>query len=152
MKKFFLNVITKSVILTILPLFYPSLFFYALSLNKSIQYRNDIIVISVVMLIIHMAFIFYYGFAEHKQNKSFKELKNVQDKAPKEVLASSALLQKYCKIIKDNSDKLYEKIKEKKGHSDIVDWQWMQAKGDEICEELHRFISTIAENGNNFGF
>ena len=37
-----------------------------------------------------------------------------------------------------------------KGHSEIVDWDWMRAKGDEICSEMFTFIKSIAQNGKDF--
>lgn len=150
MRKFLSNVITKSFILTILPLIYPSLFFYALPLEKTNPDRQDIIIVSIVLFILHIISLIWYGVVEHRQNKSLIELENTKEKSPKEVIALSTLLQKYSKIIKDNSDKLYEKIKKQKGHSDVVDWQWMQAKGDEICEVLYNFVKKTAEKGNDF--
>ncbi len=150
MKKFLLNIYTKSLILTILPLIYPSLFFYALSITSDTSLKENLIGSSVFLAILHIIALFYYGYTENKQSKSLNRLINIKEKSPKEVQASSSLLQKYSKIIRDNADKLYDVIKDKKGHSDIADWQWMRSNGDELCSELHRFIKTIAEKGNEF--
>ena len=150
MKKFFQNIFVKSIILSILPLIYPSLFFYTLSISGNASLKKDLLIFSVILGIIHIVTLFLYGCIEKKKNESIEELKNIKEKSPKEVQASSSLLQEYSKIIKDNADKLYEIIKTKKLHSDIVDWQWMQAVGDELCGELHRFVKKMAEKGKDF--
>ncbi len=150
MKRFLSNIVVKSLILTVLPLIYPSLFFYAIGLNKSDPWKSDFVVLSLALAVLHIGATIVYAVVEQRQKETLRTLENSTQKAPKEVTISAPLLQKYSKIIKDNADKLYERIKEKKGHSDIKDWLWMQAKGDELCSELHRFVKGIAENGDSF--
>ena len=150
MEKIFSNIVSKSIILTILPLIYPSLFFFALSINENGTLKKWLIIASCILAIPHLKALIFCGKKEKKQNDDLKQLKNIVDKSPKEVRASSSLLQIYSKIIKDNADKLYENIKTKKGHSDITDWQWMYSNGDELCSKLHSFIKEMAEKGKEF--
>lgn len=155
LKEFFYNIIVKSILLTVLPLIYSFLLPFALSISNENEHifsieNGFLFRLSIFLIIIHIIFLVIYGKKESEKNKRISDFEIANKKAPKEVSAISDLLKKYNKVIKDNSDKLYDYVYSEHGHSDVVDWQWMQSKGDEICEEVHKFLKVIAEKGDVF--
>lgn len=154
-KKFFNNIIFKSILLTVLPVIYSLLLPLSISVNKdkspSFSVENDYLFkISIFLFIFHIIAVSIYGKIENDKNKQIEKYETSNKKAPKEVAALSDLLKKYNKVIKDNADKLYDYVSGHHGHSDVVDWQWMQSKGDEICEKVHEFLKKTSEKGYTF--
>lgn len=154
-KKIFNDVIFKSLLLTILPVIYSFLLPLSISANKDkrplFSIENDFLFkISILLLAVHIIAVIIYGKIENGKNKQIEKYEISNKKAPKEVDALSNLLIKYNKVIKDNADKLYDYVSGHHGHSEVVDWQWMQSKGDEICEKVHEFLKKTSEKGDTF--
>ncbi len=150
MKHLFSNIIMKSFLLSVLPLIYPSVFFYALTLEKTNGFHTTCVWLCPLLGIAHLISLVAYGYTDKKDKELLEDFKRLKEKAPNEIRASEPLLRRYSKVIQDNADKLYDEIKENKDHTDIHDWQWMQAKGDEICSALHNFVKCVAEKGEKF--
>ena len=131
---FFKNTIVKSVALTILPIIYtilyPSIFFRdeqsGLHINPNYLYPF------LFLFVIHILLLIWYGRIENKEK-------------------DDSFLRAYQKIIFDNADKLYASLHRKHGHFDISDWDWIQERGDKLCETFYNFIDGIADAGHNFG-
>ena len=149
------NIIVKSFLLTFLPIIYSLLLPFSVSISKdtspSFSIENSLLFrTSIVLFVVHIIVIILYGIGEKAKNKKIKDYETSNEKAPNEVRALADLLKKYNKVIKDNSDKIYDYIFKHRGHSDVIDWQWMESKGDEICEKVHEFLKKISEKGDVF--
>ncbi|MGN0447472.1 MAG: hypothetical protein ACI4GC_02880 [Acutalibacteraceae bacterium] len=154
-KKIVDSIAFKSIVLTILPVVYSVVFPLAISISKESEspitvVNENLLKVGVVLLIIHIIVLIYYGVSEKRRDDRLDQFEKTNRKSPKEVKAAADLLKKYNKVIKDNADKVYEHVRLDHGHSDIIDWQWMESKGDEICEELHKFLKVVAERGDVF--
>lgn len=148
-KKFFDNIIVKSIILTVLPII------YGIFIPMSIDHRDDwehadiIFVINLIIFFVHIAAVIIYGKREKNQLDNIAYNENL----PKELDCYKSVIGTSNKLIDDNSTKLYNMVKKDKNHkyhSDIVDWEWMQAKGDEIVEIVYSIINKIAKDGDEF--
>ena len=150
MKKFFANTIIKSIVFLILPLAYTTMFSVAISGTIDSSTKNDLIVWSIITLILHIVVLIIYGVNEERQKKQLKQMEISIEKAPKELNNVGALLHTFNKVILDNANELYSMVQNRKGHSDIINWNWMQSRGDDICDAMYSFIKKIAENGDSF--
>ncbi len=150
MKKIFLHTVTKSIIFLILPLAYTSMFSLAISGIIAEERKNDLLVWSIIALLLHIIALTIYGVIDERHKKQLEHLERSIEKAPKELNNMGDLLHTFNKVILDNANKLYGMVQNKKGHSDIVNWDWMQSRGDDICDAIYNFIKKIAESGNNF--
>ncbi len=150
MKKFFLNTITKSLIFLLLPLVYTTMFSFYLSDAVKASAKTNLLVWSIITLLLHMAILVVYGLVEDRQKNELQDLKTSTEKAPKEVMSVGSLLHTFNKVILDNANELYDMVRNKKGHSDILNWGWMQSRGDDICDAIYNFVTKIAEVGNHF--
>ena len=147
------SIIFKSIVLTVLPVIYSVVFPLAISKENEnpITVANEFLFkIGALSLIIHIIVLIYFGVSEKRRDDRLTLFETMNRKAPKEVKAVADLLKKYNKVIKDNADKVYEYVRSDHGHSDVIDWQWMESKGDEICEELHKFLKSVSERGDVF--
>ncbi len=150
MKRIFLHTVTKSIVFLILPLAYTSMFSLAISGIIAEARKNDLLVWSIITLLLHIIALIVYGVIDERQKKQLEHLERSIEKAPKELNNMGDLLHTFNKVILDNANKLYGMVQNKKGHSDIVNWDWMQSRGDDICDAIYNFIKKIAERGSNF--
>lgn len=141
MKKFFGNNIFRSIVQIFLPIVYTSLF--ALWVDQS---KKIFLIISIILLIIHIILTITFGRFDSKQKKEYNSIQTNNKITEKH----KNLFQQYATIIEDNADKLYEMVREKKGHSDIKDWTWVRLQGDKICGAVYLFIKEIAQKGDKF--
>ena len=112
--RFFANTVTKSILLTLLPVIYSVLatFTFSRDSNDMIIWNRKILSFCIVLFIIHIVLLVVYGRQEEKQKKTIYQLS--QDVFRKEALNLPPLLQSFEKLIFDNSDKLYQTLHRKR--------------------------------------
>ena len=143
------NLIVKTILLTVLPIAYGV--FFPLSIENKDKWKNWnlILFVCIFLVIVHIILIVKYTRAEKRQSEIVKS----NEKTPHELKRLKKIMKLANKIISDNSTKLYSIVKRDslhRIHSDIIDWNWMQAKGDEIVNTAYEIIKDVSEFGNEF--
>lgn len=146
MKKFFFNIITKSILLTVLPLIYSLVFPYALSADISEVVKNTCVWVSVISLIIHIIVLIVYGIDESNRKSKIDKIELIET----EINHAKKIIEISNKVVRDNANMFHELVLSKKGHSDIEDWHLLEAKGDEICRAVYNMLEDISETGSDF--
>ena len=144
LKRFFKHIIVKSTILTILPAAYTTLF--SIAFNND-EIRTNLIIAAIACIVFHIIALVSYGRVENKNRIKLDELLRDKDTAPKEIKALESLLNSYEKSIYDNANKMYKTIYASQGHSEIVDWVWIEKIGDDICRTIFNFLEKISPQG-----
>ena len=145
LKRFFKHIIVKSIILTILPAAYTTIF--SIAFNNNDKIRRNLIILAIACTVFHIIALVSYGWIENKNRIKLDELLRDKDTAPKEIEALESLLNSYETSIYDNADRMYKTIHASQGHSEIVDWGWIEKIGDKICESIFIFLEKISPQG-----
>ncbi|MBO5338780.1 MAG: hypothetical protein J6A96_03680 [Clostridia bacterium] len=145
-KKLFFSLTLKTILLTFIPIVYSALipltFVDQISQNEGL--KTFFWSLSIFLIVLHIILIVVY--CNHEQSLK-KDLKNVSE-LNNELLLAKKYISFSNKLVLDNTNKIYDLIKTKKEHSDIIDWDWLQAKGDEICLELFNLIHFLKADIN----
>ncbi len=149
-KKFLLKTTVKSIILAILPIIYTILVSIIISMYNVVN-GFILIFIAICLFITHIIFLIYYG---KNENTNIEEKANERVQAYKSEHKIDIEGKKFFistnKTIQDNANSLYSSISKIKSHSYITEWEWLQARGDELCKNLYEFVNNIAEKGDAF--
>lgn len=143
LKKFFLNVVTKSIVLSILPSIYASMIPELILGRTLVKWQKDLFVFTFFL---HIIALIAYGVVEQKQ----KNLVEKSEKNYNEVKTAKRILITVNKILTDTSNYIHELVSTKKAHSYIVDWHLMENMGDQVCEAAYRALEKVAEKGEEF--
>ncbi len=149
-KNFFQHTAIKSIILTILPLVYSSLFGYIINPSLDENITKKLIIVMILIFVVHIIALIIYGRIEHREKKQLEEFNTSKDKLPMELEGIRNYLQTLNKVSADNANSLYDTIKNEKGHSDIKNWHWIESKGDDLCTAVYNLLIKIAEKGDDF--
>ena len=142
---FFTNPITKSIVLTLLPIVYGIT--YPLSLSSGWQGRNNkLFSISVLLTLVDIIIAFAYIIYDMKKQNEYNSL--IQKSYHSVALTKSN--KAVDNILKDTSLDLYDRINKTVTHSFVMDWQYVQNRCDVICLQLLVLLKQIASVGNDF--
>ncbi len=140
------NIITKTIILTILPIIYSIALPHALTLDNAPILKERLVILSIITILLHIIAIIIYGRIEMNQKNQIENT----GKERNEQKSVKKMLQIVNKVVRDNANMFHELVYQKKGHSDIQDWHLMENKGDEICTAIYQMVAETAEDGKDF--
>lgn len=139
--KFFHNIIVKNILLTILPIIYTTLVSICFS-----NFSDVLLTWSIISFVLHMVLLILYGYKEAQQKKEYKKTEMLIKKTE----AVTKAYKEADEFIQDNADMLYQLVYNKKGHSEVENWDLLRTKGDIICNSVFELVRNVAEKGNDF--
>lgn len=138
---FFRNVAVKNVILTLLPIIYTILASICIA-----SFSGTLLTWSIILFVLHIVLLVVYGYKESQQNKEYKKTETLI----KKIETITKAYKEADEIIQDNADMLYQLVYNKKGHSEVDNWDLLRAKGDIICNSVFELVKNVSEKGTDF--